>query len=262
MGIRRTSYTTKTPEQIFKMYFIAAAACNIFGALGCFNTFYSSSEYTKKKWLGALAGLLCSSAMLAIVYVLCNVADVLALGVVIFILYYIGLICIGVFYNPNNRKTLNIRQIIEEAHIRQIIEEARKSYSQTVLNNYQMIDNMWSWTKDDGLYQRLRSFETDIKDALEEISKSINKMPINEKEKQVMNVFGMLQGFALSLVLVMNLSQRFQNEDLDSVTKAMIEVLMEQGYLGEEAPTTECIDLIIANLETIVIETEEKLLVQ
>lgn len=93
MGIRIYSgYVSMTPSQAFKRYFIAAALFNIFGLMACFSTHIHDAELTKHKWLGGLVGTVASTVMLGLVYVFCNVADITALGVILFASYYLALI--------------------------------------------------------------------------------------------------------------------------------------------------------------------------
>ena len=85
-----------TKKQAFKRYFIAAALFNIFGLMACFTTHIHDSELTTHKWLGGLVGTVVSTVMLGLVYVFCNVADITALGVILFVSYYLALILWGV----------------------------------------------------------------------------------------------------------------------------------------------------------------------
>lgn len=97
MGIKIYSgYVSMTPQQTFRRYFIFAAIFNVFGLMSCFLTHIHDSELTKHKWLGGLVGTVASTVMLGLVYVFCNVADITALGVILFASYYLALILWGV----------------------------------------------------------------------------------------------------------------------------------------------------------------------
>lgn len=110
MGIKIYSgYVSITPKQAFVRYFIFSAIFNIFGLMACFSTHIHDSELTKHKWFGGLVGTVASTVMLGLVYVFCNVADITALGVILFASYYLALILWGVI-SRKKRKSQPISQ--------------------------------------------------------------------------------------------------------------------------------------------------------
>ena len=110
MGIKIYSgYVSMTPRQAFKRYFIAAALFNIFGLMACFTTHIHDSELTKNKWFGGFVGTVASTVMLGLVYVFCNVADITALGVILFVSYYLALI-LWAFISKKKKHTQPLSQ--------------------------------------------------------------------------------------------------------------------------------------------------------
>lgn len=104
MGIKRTGYIYSTSKDIFKFYFAFGATINFWVFLGCMNTHIYNAEMTKQKWLGSLLGTLINSVMIAIVYVLCNIADLTALGVILFVTYYLSVILICIISKIKTKK--------------------------------------------------------------------------------------------------------------------------------------------------------------
>ena len=80
-------------------YLFSAAYINIFAIFSAMSTFYKSSSLTKMKWLGALSGLAINSIMIAIVYVVHGVLNLVPWGGIILVAYYVALIIINIYYN-------------------------------------------------------------------------------------------------------------------------------------------------------------------
>lgn len=124
---------------------------------------------------------------------------------------------------------------------------------------YECIDNFWSWTKDDDLYTQFKSYETQIK-AFNEKHLVGAASPMPHEQIEIMNTFAVLQGFAYSYYLVLNLNLLFSSYDIDSVTLALVEVFNENGFLGEESfESASPIDDMIAEQSVIVRKTIQKL---
>lgn len=125
---------------------------------------------------------------------------------------------------------------------------------------YISIDNFWSWTKNDELYEKFKRLKQAITFSIEEKLYDIEKMPLSSEEKEIMQSFAMLQGLALSYYLVMDINILLNNYDEDDVTKAMLEVFIDLNYIGENAPSSlDTIDTMIANKSLIVDKTKQKL---
>lgn len=159
------------------------------------------------------------------------------------------------------RKKSEVTTIFAHPHYDMPLDSSQPDYTAKVIESFQMIDNMWSWTKHDDLYSKFRSYEPHIKTALEESFISSGNIPAaTEEQRATYDVFCVLQGFALSYCLTMGLSSRFMGNNADTVTKAMMQVFVEMGYLGEEAPVTfNTIDFMIQDKEKIVSATKQKL---
>ena len=125
---------------------------------------------------------------------------------------------------------------------------------------YISIDNFWSWTKNDELYEKFKNLKQVITFSIEEKLYDIEKMPFSSEEKGIMQSFAMLQGLALSYYLVMDINILLNSYDEDDVTKALLEIFVESNYIGENAPISlNIIDTLIADKQLIIEKLKQKL---
>lgn len=94
-------YTEKTPKQVFKFTYIICATINLFGLVNLWRTHFYSAEYTKMKWLGGILGVLENAAALALIYVFCNVAEILVLGIIVAVAHVAHLFLLGFLWKPD-----------------------------------------------------------------------------------------------------------------------------------------------------------------
>lgn len=105
----RTSYIYTTPRKTFKVFYIFCAILGVFAAVCGLRVIYHDKELTKAKWKGILFGTLVQTAILALVFILCNLANAYPIAIVIFIAYIAHIIAFGVLYGKKDKKSEVVR---------------------------------------------------------------------------------------------------------------------------------------------------------
>ncbi len=101
MGRWKTGYEFTNKRKVFKIAYIFCSAINIFALVNLWRTHYHDSALNLSKWIGGIIGTIQSAALLTLVYCLCNIFDLQAIGIILFILYIIYLILFGIFYKTD-----------------------------------------------------------------------------------------------------------------------------------------------------------------
>lgn len=249
-------YGRMTTKQAFKYYFIAAALFNIFGLMACFVTHIYNAKLTMHKWLGGLVGTVVSSVMLGLVYVLCNIANIVALGVILFISYYLAVILFAVLSGKKRAPFVSKRG---HAEIKK--QENSGSLSREENMCFESIDNMWSWVNDDYLYNKFKQQEEEIRRFIR-FRIACNDFPTSVSDQASLLTFVTLQSFAYSYYLVMDLKSSIpSNISINEVTNTMVEIFVENRYIGEERiADIDTINIMISQKYQIVAKTLGRLL--
>lgn len=98
MGRWKTVYEFTNKRKVFKTYYIVCAIFNVFGLASLWSTRYHKSELNTTKWVGGFIGTAQSVGILALVYSLCNLWDMQALGIALFVLHIVYIILFGFLY--------------------------------------------------------------------------------------------------------------------------------------------------------------------
>lgn len=107
MGIKITRVETASSQTVFKSWFISNAIAGIFTIWGAGTTRYYDEEYTKRKWQGALLGLLAHLIIIGVMVIVVPLEEP-AITMGILGAYIIGLILFGIFFKlPGNNPKLS-----------------------------------------------------------------------------------------------------------------------------------------------------------
>ena len=98
MGRWKTEYVTGTKREVFKTTYILCSIFNFLALLNLWRMHFHDTDFNKSKWLGGLLGTIQNTGVLVLVYCLCNLCDLQALGIILFVLHIIYLVLFGILY--------------------------------------------------------------------------------------------------------------------------------------------------------------------
>lgn len=103
---------------------------------------------------------------------------------------------------------------------------------------FEMVVNFWSWTTDDDVYNRFKSYAPSVKNKLNqsfiesiEFERTVPKGCIavqNEEDE-------LYRAIAYSYYLVMGLQAAFSSRNLNDILRWMVEVFKEKGYFDAKS---------------------------
>lgn len=108
MGRWHTRYVVTSPLKVFKSCYIIGCIFGVFAVVSGGHTVYSDKTLNRKKWKGVLIGALIQSAVLALVYVFCNVVDALPLGIILFVSHIIHIVLFGIFFGRKPKQEVDL----------------------------------------------------------------------------------------------------------------------------------------------------------
>ena len=82
MGRWKTGYEFTNKRKVFKTSYIVCGIFNIFWLVNLWRVHYHDNELNLSKWLGGLLGTIQNAGVLVLVYCLCNLLALQALGTV------------------------------------------------------------------------------------------------------------------------------------------------------------------------------------
>ena len=101
MGRWKTGYEFTNKRKVFKTSYIICSIFSLFSLVNLWRVHYHNNELNTSKWIGGLLGTVQNAVILILVYCLCNIFDLQALGIILFVLYIIYLIVFGLLYKTN-----------------------------------------------------------------------------------------------------------------------------------------------------------------
>jgi hypothetical protein len=123
---------------------------------------------------------------------------------------------------------------------------------------FEIVVNFWSWTTDDDIYNRFKSYAPSIKNKLNqsfieliEFERKVPKRYIAEQNEED----ELFKAIAYSYYLVMGLQRAFSSRNLDHILKWMVEVFEEKGYF-DAASGFDGINQMIKDVDDIVRVTQ------
>lgn len=104
----KTYYEVTNPQKVFKTCYILSAIFGIFAFVGGLLIHYDNAELNKAKWKGLGIGCVSWVIILALVYLLCNAAGALIVGIILFICYAVHIPIFGFLYNKKTDITQTV----------------------------------------------------------------------------------------------------------------------------------------------------------